>query len=78
MPVFCIHHHREPPELLEADSARREGIHTTLRGTVLVMGRPREVVLRRVPATVALEEVEQGPDDGQPASAVADPALHAT
>jgi hypothetical protein len=34
-------------ELLQDDSARREGIHTVLRGTAHVIGSPREVVLRR-------------------------------
>jgi hypothetical protein len=47
-----------PGELIEADSARQEGIHTTLRGYVLVMGRPREIVLRRVPASVRVEELD--------------------
>lgn len=60
MPVYRLHHPDQPAELLEADSARREGIHTTLRGTVLVMGRPREIVLRRVPAAVLVEEVASG------------------
>ena len=55
MPVYRLHAPGQPPELLEADSARVEGIHTVLRGTALVMGRPREVVLRRVPASVAVE-----------------------
>lgn len=57
MPMYRLHHPDSPAELLEADSARREGIHTTLRGTVLVMGRPREIVLRRVPAAVRVEAV---------------------
>lgn len=55
MPVYRLHSPGSPPELLEADSARVEGIHTVLRGTALVMGRPREVVLRRVPASVRVE-----------------------
>lgn len=46
-----------PGDLVEADSARQEGVHTVLRGTVLVMGRPREIVLRRVPQTVTVEQV---------------------
>ena len=32
-------------KLLQADSVRVEGIHTVLRGTAYVMGRPREVVV---------------------------------
>lgn len=57
MPVYRVHHADQPAEVNEADSARREGIHTTLRGTVLVMGRPREIVLRRVAAAVLVEEL---------------------
>lgn len=57
VPTYRLTPSDEPPELLEADSCRREGIHTVLRGTVLVMGRPREIVLRRVPAHVLVEEV---------------------
>lgn len=55
MPVYRIN--SNPPELVQADSARVGGIHTTLRGTVRVMGRPREVVLRRVPVSVRVEEL---------------------
>ncbi len=46
-------------ELLQADSARSEGIHTVLRGTAHVMGRPREVVLRRVPLSVRVAVVNE-------------------
>ena len=52
-----------PAELLEADSAHVEGIHTVLRGTVLVMGRPREVVLRRAPLAVVVEELPHLSED---------------
>lgn len=38
--------------------ARQEGIHTMFRGYVLVMGRPREIVLRRGPTSVAAEQVD--------------------
>ncbi len=58
MPVYRLTPPTGATELLEADSARVEGIHTVLRGTVLVMGRPREVVLRRVPGGVRVERVE--------------------
>jgi hypothetical protein len=58
VPVYRLHSPGQPPELLEADSARVEGIHTVLRGTALVMGRPREVVLRRVPAVVRVEVLD--------------------
>ncbi len=47
MPIFRLTTPNQPDELLEADSARVEGIHTVLRGTAYVIGRPREVVLRR-------------------------------
>ena len=58
MPVFRLPPPDAPSELIKADSASVEGIHTVLRGTVLVMGRPREVVLRRVPLAVIVEQVE--------------------
>lgn len=58
MPIYRLHHFDRLVQLLEADSARQEGIHTMLRGTVLVMGRPREIALRCVPAAVLVEEVD--------------------
>ena len=61
MPTYRLTPPDQPSELLEADSARREGIHTVLRGTAYVIGRPREVVLRRVPASVLVEVVDDGP-----------------
>lgn len=61
MPVYSITWPSAPAEELEADSARSEGIHTVLRGTVLIIGRPREIVLRRIPAHVAVEEVDLDP-----------------
>ncbi|MBW3646822.1 MAG: hypothetical protein KY440_03465 [Actinobacteria bacterium] len=57
MPMYRLTPPGQPGELLEADTARSEGIHTVLRGVVLVMGKPREIVLRRVPADVLVEEV---------------------
>lgn len=56
MPTYLI---RWPdrPETVEADSARREGIHQVLRGTALVIGQPREVVVRRVPHDVLVEQL---------------------
>ena len=60
MPVFRLSPPDAPAELLEADSARVEGNHTVLRGFVLVMNRPREVVLRRVPLAVVVEQVAAG------------------
>ena len=59
MPTYRLTTPGQPDELLEADSARVEGIHTVLRGTVRVMNRPREVVVRRVPRSVLVELVDQ-------------------
>ena len=59
MPSYRLTPPGEPPELLRADTARREGIHTVLRGTAYVMGRPREVVVRRVPADVLVELLDE-------------------
>ena len=56
MPTFVIYW-RDCAEQLEADSLRTEGIHQVLRGVRLVIGRPREVVLRRVPREVLVEQV---------------------
>lgn len=61
MPVYRLSAPGQPDELLTAETCRREGIHTVLRGTVLVMGKPREVVLRRVPSTVRVEVVDDAP-----------------
>ena len=55
MPVYRL---TLPGKLVEADSARQEGIHLVLRGMALVIGKPREVVIRRVPAGVIIEVVE--------------------
>ncbi len=38
MPTYRLTTPGQPDELLEADSARVEGIHTVLRGTAYVMG----------------------------------------
>jgi hypothetical protein len=59
VPVYRLTPPTGPAELLKADSARVEGIHTVLRGTAYVMGRPREVVLRRVAGKVRVERVER-------------------
>ncbi len=59
MPTYRLTPPGQPYELLEADSARVEGIHTVLRGTAYVMGRPREVVVRRVPRNVRVELVDE-------------------
>lgn len=67
MPLFRLTPPDQPLELLDANTCRREGAYLVLRGTVLVMGRPREVVLRRVPAAVLVEEV----DGGEPGAVLA-------
>lgn len=64
MPTYRLTAPGQPAELLTADSARCEGIHTVLRGTALVMGRAREVVLRRVPRGVVIEVVGDPAPDG--------------
>ncbi len=56
-PTMPLYRLTPPGELIRADSARQEGIHTVLRGITLVIGKPREVVLRRVPASVTVEVV---------------------
>lgn len=60
MPTYLI---RWPdrPEIVQADSVRLEGIHQVLRGTALVIGRPCEVVVRRVPTSVLVEELAGPP-----------------
>ncbi len=59
MPVYRLTPRTAPVALLEADSARIEGIHTVLRGTRLPHGPgPREVVVRRVPRSVEVEVVD--------------------
>ena len=61
MPLYRL---PPPGELVEADSARQEGIHLVLRGTKLVIGQPREVVLRRLPSSVTVELVDDGENVG--------------
>lgn len=60
MPLYRL---TPPGELVEADSARQEDIHTVLRSTTLVIFKPREIVLRRVPAGVSVEVVDAAFDD---------------
>jgi hypothetical protein len=57
VPTFRVTLPDQPPELLEADYLRDEGPMKSLRGTALVMGRPREIVLRRVPSSVLVEQL---------------------
>lgn len=56
MPLYRL---TPPGELVQADSVRREGINTVLLGTAFVIGSPREIVLRRVPASVRVEVVDE-------------------
>jgi hypothetical protein len=57
VPIYRLTSPGKQPELLEADYVRDEGLMRSLRGTTLVMGRPREIVVRRVPREVLVEEV---------------------
>lgn len=54
MPVYRL---TPPGEYVEAERVDVEGAFTVLRGSTLVIGRPRQVVVRRVPATVVVEDV---------------------
>ncbi len=56
MPSYRLTTPGQPDEPLVADSARVEGVHTTLYGTAYVMGTPREVVVRRLPQRVLVEQ----------------------
>lgn len=58
MPLYRL---TPPGELVEADSVRDEGRTVALIGTALVMNRPRDVVVRRVPQDVLVEVVEELP-----------------
>lgn len=58
MPVYRLTAPGLPPELLVADYVRDEGRMVSLRGTALVMGRPREIVVRRVTRKVLVEELD--------------------
>lgn len=58
MPTYRL---TPPGELVEADSLRDEGRTVALIGTALVMNRPRDIVVRRVPADVLVEIVERLP-----------------
>jgi hypothetical protein len=47
-----------PGEYVEAETATQEGIHLVLRGTTLVIGQPRSIVVRRVPSSTLVEVVD--------------------
>ena len=57
MPLYRLTVPGLPAEVLAADRLAREGQHSTLYGTALVIGRPREVVVRRCPPGVLVEEL---------------------
>ena len=48
-----------PVEVLAADRVAHEGQHATLHGTALVIGRPREVVVRRCAPDVLVEQLHE-------------------
>lgn len=54
MPMYRL---TPPGDLVEAEGIRDEGRTVALIGTALVMNRPRDVVIRRVPSSVLIEEV---------------------
>ncbi len=58
LPTYRLTNPNGSAELLQADNDRVEGIFTVLRGTAYVIGRPREVVVRRVPSNVRVERVD--------------------
>lgn len=47
-----------PGGLVKAQSVRDEGRTVALLGTALVMNRPRDIVIRRVPSHVLIEVVD--------------------
>lgn len=67
MPIYRL---TPPGELVEADSLRDEGRTVALIGSALVINRPRDIVVRRVPTNVIIEVVDEAPavDAGQPRS----------
>ena len=58
MPLYRLTTPGLPDEILAAERLVVEGVHTTLYGTALVIGRPRELVVRRCLAHVRVEVVE--------------------
>jgi hypothetical protein len=56
VPIYRVRWSGELPELPAAGSARWDGIHTVLRGATLVIGIPREIVLRPMPRNVVVEQ----------------------
>ena len=59
MPLYRLTAPDLPVEVLAADRLAREGQHSTLYGTALVIGRPREVVVRRCAPDVLVELLDE-------------------
>ena len=59
MPLYRLTVPGLPAEVLAADRLAREGQHATLYGTALVIGRPREVVVRRCAPDVLVELLDE-------------------
>ena len=59
MPTYRLTEPDGSTELLEAHDARVEAGYTVLRGVALLIGLPREIVVRRVPRNVLVERVDQ-------------------
>ena len=59
MPLFRLTAPGLPVEVLAAKRLARQGQHATLYGTALVIGRPREVVVRRCAPDVVVERLEE-------------------
>ena len=57
MPLYRLSAPGLPVEVLAADRLAHEGQHATLYGTALVIGRPREVVVRRCAPDVLVERL---------------------
>ena len=57
MPLYRLSAPGLTVEVLAADRLAREGQHATLYGTALVIGRPREVVVRRCTPDVVVEQL---------------------
>jgi len=58
MPLYRL---TPPGDVVDADLVRDEGSTVALMGTALVMNQPRDIVVRRVPVTVLIEEVSGPP-----------------
>lgn len=59
-PCLCTASPR-PATLIHADGASQEEADTVLRGITLVIGKPREVMTRRLPSSLTVEVVDDQP-----------------